>query len=77
MGGDGDVNFEQTKDRLVLKGLPAECPDDIAHYAVLKIEFDARPRQELGYGCVIVHQKPARKAARTLRRARKLLKRKA
>lgn len=69
MGREGNVAFEQSKDRLVLKGLPATTPDDIAGYAVVKIEFTAPPRQELGAGCVIVRERkpagqPAKKTAK-------------
>jgi hypothetical protein len=31
-----------------MKGLPVTTPDDIAGWAVVKIELDGRPRQELG-----------------------------
>ena len=54
LGSGEPVSFEQTRDRLVMRGLPATTPDGIAGYAVLKLEFDQRPRQELGEGCVIV-----------------------
>ena len=48
------IAFEQTDNRLVLKGLPDENPDKIAGVCVLKIEFDAPPRQKLGAGCVVL-----------------------
>jgi alpha-L-fucosidase len=54
VGGKGRVNFTQTRDRLSIRGLPASTPDEIAGYAVLRIEFEGRPRQELGEGCVIL-----------------------
>jgi alpha-L-fucosidase len=48
------VAFEQTINRLVLKGLPAENPDAIAGVSVIKLECDAPPRQILGAGCVVI-----------------------
>lgn len=48
------VAFEQTTNRLILKGLPQRCPDRIAQYGVLKLEFERKPRQVLGTGCVIL-----------------------
>jgi alpha-L-fucosidase len=48
------VTFAQTKDRLVMTGLPERSPDRIAGVAVLKIEFSAPPRQLLGPGCVVL-----------------------
>jgi alpha-L-fucosidase len=50
----GEVAFSQTKDRLVMTGLPERSPDRIAGVAVLKIEFAAPPRQVLGTGCVVL-----------------------
>ena len=46
--------FEQTKNRLVIRGLPAAQPDAIAGTTLLKLEFDAPPQQELGIGCVVL-----------------------
>ena len=46
------IAFEQTENRLVLKGLPAKSPDTIAGVCVIKLEFDAPPRQVLGAGYV-------------------------
>jgi alpha-L-fucosidase len=46
--------FEQTKDRLVIKGLPAQCPDQIAQVAVVEINFKTVPKQVLGAGCVVL-----------------------
>ena len=63
LGREGEVSFEQTRDRLVMKGLPATTPDDIAGWAVVKIEFEAPPRQVLGHGCVIIRPRPDRKKA--------------
>ena len=46
------IAFEQTENRLILKGLPAKNPDNIAGVCVIKLEFDAPPRQVLGAGYV-------------------------
>ena len=46
------IAFEQSENRLILKGLPAKSPDDIAGVCVIKLEFDAPPRQVLGPGYV-------------------------
>lgn len=46
--------FEQTSDRLVIKGLPKTCPDKTAQIAVLKLEFKSKPAQKLGPGCVVL-----------------------
>ncbi|NLG50266.1 MAG: alpha-L-fucosidase, partial [Chloroflexi bacterium] len=48
------IAFEQTENRLILKGLPEENPDKIASVCVLKLEFDEPPRQKLGAGCVLL-----------------------
>jgi len=50
------IVFEQTEHRLVLKGLSAENPDDIAGVTVIKLECDGPPRQELGAGYVTLDQ---------------------
>ena len=52
-GGRG-IRFAQTRDRLVLRGLPRAAPDRLAGVTVIKLEFAARPRQQLGPGCVVV-----------------------
>ena len=57
LGRDGEVSFEQSRDRLVLKGLPASNPDDIAGIAILKLEFEPRPLQVLGDGMVVLKKK--------------------
>jgi len=54
LGTGAEVAFEQSSNRLVMRGLPGSCPDDILGYAVLKLEFEKRPRQALGAGCVII-----------------------
>jgi len=46
------IRFEQTRDRLILKGLPKKNPDRVALTTVLKFQFASRPRQVLGAGCV-------------------------
>ena len=46
------IAFEQTENRLILKGLPAKNPDDIAGVCVIRLECDAPPRQVLGSGYV-------------------------
>jgi len=48
------IAFEQTENRLVLKGLPGSNPDTIAGVSVVKLEFDTPPRQVLGPGCVVL-----------------------
>ncbi len=48
------IDFEQTSDRLVLKGLPRANPDKIAGVCVFKLEFRSRPEQKLGCGCVVL-----------------------
>ncbi len=48
------IAFEQTEDRLVLKGLPETNPDTLAGVAVIKLECASAPRQVLGAGCVLL-----------------------
>lgn len=48
------IAFEQSADRLILKGLPEKNPDEIAGVCVLKLEFESAPRQVLGAGCVVL-----------------------
>ncbi len=50
----GPIRFTQTKDRLILRGLPKSNPDKIAGVCVIKLEFKSRPRQVLGAGCVVL-----------------------
>jgi len=54
LNSGADVPFEQGPNRLILKGLPAKSPDEVAGFAVLKLEFEKKPRQVLGYGCVVL-----------------------
>jgi len=46
------LRFRQEKDRLVIRGLPARCPDRIAGVALIKLELKSRLKQVLGAGCV-------------------------
>jgi len=46
--------FEQTDDRLVIRGLPQACPDKVAGIAVVELRFTTVPRQILGAGCVVL-----------------------
>ncbi len=48
------IAFEQTENRLILKGLPTTNPDAIAGVCVIKLECDAPPRQVLGAGYVVL-----------------------
>jgi alpha-L-fucosidase len=47
------VAFEQSENRLVLKGLPEKNPDPFAGVTVFKLECDSPPRQVLGAGYVV------------------------
>jgi len=48
------IPFEQTANRLVLKNLPAQCPDQIAGVAVIKLKLKSKVRQVLGAGYVVL-----------------------
>ena len=48
------LEFTQTKDRVVLRGLPARCPDRIAQVSLVRMDFASVPRQVLGTGCVVL-----------------------
>ncbi|MEW6756210.1 MAG: alpha-L-fucosidase [Candidatus Latescibacterota bacterium] len=52
--GGKPIEFEQTRQQLKLKGLPASNPDKIAQTCVIRMEFAAKPRQELGAGYVVL-----------------------
>ncbi len=54
VGAEGEVAFTQSKDRLVMTGLPDSTPDSILAYAVLRLDFERPPRQVLGEGCVVI-----------------------
>ena len=60
LGGAKDLPFEQTDNRLVIRGLPEACPDRIAQIAVLELTFKKIPGIRLGTGYVIVHGVPYR-----------------
>jgi len=46
------IAFEQDERRLILKGMPERCPDDIAGVTVIKLECADPPKQVLGAGYV-------------------------
>jgi len=48
------IALEQTENRLVLKNLPDQNPDQIAGVCVIKLECDAAPKQVLGAGYVVL-----------------------
>ncbi len=50
------IEFEQTGDRLVFKGLPVDDPDPITGVTVIKLECDSAPSQKLGAGCVLLEE---------------------
>ena len=49
---DKKLRFKQDKERLVVKGLPARCPDKLCHMAMLKLDFAGTPKQKLTFGYV-------------------------
>ena len=49
--------FTQVRDRLVISGLPAECPDRVAGVGMLELEFRTPAEQWFSAGCV--WEKPA------------------
>jgi len=54
MPGGRKLRFKQEPDRLIVKGLPSQCPDRICNVGMLKVEFAGKPRQKLGAGVVIL-----------------------
>ena len=42
--------FTQEPDRLVIRGLPAKCPDPVAQVALIEMEFTGVPHQVMGCG---------------------------
>jgi len=48
------IEFEQSRNRLVLKGLPGRCPDRIAGVCVIKLDCKSPLRQVLGAGYVVL-----------------------
>ena len=51
------IRFEQTGNRLVLKGLPRSSPDRIAGVTVIKLACESKPRQVLGAGYVVLKKR--------------------
>jgi len=50
---DGEpLPFTQKDDRLVIAGLPARCPDEIAQVGVIEMTFKTPPNQQFNAGCV-------------------------
>ena len=43
--------FTQEIDRLVIRGLPAKCPDAVAQMALIEMTFDRVPTLNMGCGC--------------------------
>jgi alpha-L-fucosidase len=54
LGNGAAVDFEQSRKRLKMRGLPRQNPDRLAQICVLKVEFDDVPEQRLGTGCVLL-----------------------
>ena len=48
------LKVEQTSNRLVLKGLPRECPDKVAGVSIIKMQCAGKLKQELGAGYVVL-----------------------
>ena len=46
LDGGRKIRFEQKGPRIVLKDLPARCPDKIAGIAVIELEFTSRPKHQ-------------------------------
>ncbi|NQU75344.1 MAG: alpha-L-fucosidase [Planctomycetes bacterium] len=44
LAGGNPIKFEQSKYRLILKGLPRTSPDKLAGVTVIKLEFKAKPK---------------------------------
>jgi alpha-L-fucosidase len=55
MGGP-PVEFSQVRDRLVLRGLPAQAPNPLA--TLIEMKFEGEPRQVLGAGHVLIDEDP-------------------
>jgi alpha-L-fucosidase len=49
-----EIAFEQLPERLILKGLSDENPDRLAGVSVIKLECASAPRQQCGYGYVVI-----------------------
>ncbi len=52
--GGPAVEFAQTGDRLVLRGLPQAAPDPLA--TVIELRVEGEPQQVLGAGCVLLDE---------------------
>jgi hypothetical protein len=50
------LQFEQTANRLVFKGLPVADPDPLTGVTVIKLECDGVPSQQLGAGHVLLDE---------------------
>jgi alpha-L-fucosidase len=57
-GGD-PLPFEVYEDRIVIKGLPAQCPDDVAYTAVIELTFRGHVQQLFNMGPVAPDVVPA------------------
>jgi len=55
MGGK-KLKVVQEKDRVLLKGVPADAPDPLC--TVIELKFSGEPKQTLGAGCVILPKDP-------------------
>ena len=53
--GDKPLRFQQTSDRLIVKGLPKRCPDRLCDIGMLKVQFAGKPKQRLGAGVVCLN----------------------
>lgn len=53
------LEFEQDANRLLIKGLPAQCPDKLAQVGMLELEFASPPRQDFNLGPVLPDIIPA------------------
>ena len=67
------IQFEQTDERLILKGLPIEAPDTIAGVSIIKLEFDEVPHQDMNEAYVTIPGWPSYgKILEELKRASKI-----
>jgi alpha-L-fucosidase len=48
------VAFTQSREQLVMTGLPETCPDPIAGISIFKLELAGKMKQVLRHGCVIL-----------------------
>lgn len=51
--------FEQVRGRLVIRGLPARCPDGLTGVGVIELTFRTPPNQLFSAGCVMPDAAPA------------------